>query len=206
MDRKGRNFKKVLFIFFAIMVFQFASYANAGLIIDTGSGASGFSGSYLGGDQWIAAEFTIAEQYQITDIQAWLTIIIPGNLKYSIYTDGGNIPGSLLYSTTFFINGAYGSSSWYGPSGLSWDLTAGTYWVSFESASFIGDMPVATSPLFNYSVWGPYSGWQDLGDDIHVNSGVRIYGESTVAPEPATMLLLGFGLVGLAGLRRKLQK
>jgi hypothetical protein len=37
-------------------------------------------------------------------------------------------------------------------------------------------------------------GWFDL-DDVSVN-------QVSAVPEPATMLLFGFGLVGLAGLRR----
>jgi len=33
-----------------------------------------------------------------------------------------------------------------------------------------------------------------------------VHGDATTVPEPASMLLLGLGLLGLIGVRRKIQK
>ena len=45
-----------------------------------------------------------------------------------------------------------------------------------------------------------------LGSAVTVHAYVTNLGGATAIPEPTTILLLGFGLVGLAGIRRKLKK
>ena len=184
--------------------------ANAAVIIDTGPGPNAQEGWSLDANQWLAAEFTLTDDYVITDIDAWL-YPNSGSLTYAIYGDGtGEVPDTTdeRYSTPFVISGSAMTPGWYGPSSLAWNLPAGTYWLALEvrtGSSYSGSVPhPATTPLSNEAYTNNGS-WHEY-DALDI--GVRIYGnpQSASVPEPSTMLLLGLGLMGLAGVRRKFNK
>ncbi len=118
-----------------------------------------------------------------------------------------------LYSGVIELAEAY--EGWAGPSGLDWYLAAGTYLISFYSddstydfaymGSKTGSVPNRLPELFadrgsslldSTPVDDGWLWYQTL------NLGVKIEGVETSVPEPATMVLLGLGLLGLAGVRR----
>ena len=49
-------------------------------------------------------------------------------------------------------------------------------------------------------------GWNLTADTYAFAGAPGVEGTTPAVPEPATMLLLGLGLMGLAGVRRKIQK
>jgi PEP-CTERM motif len=199
-----------------VLVAALVTPAYAATIVDTGPGSTSIANYTLGaasiGDQnvWLAGEFTTTQEYTITDVQGYLTPLAytADPLTAVIYTNSNNLPGSALFSQSFSADSA-GATNWYGPSGLSWDLQSGTYWVAVETqnnSDFYGGMPGVDSQhaLSAYAIaMNPTNQYQSSGEEV----AFRVYGNPTSAvPEPATMLLLGFGLVGVVGVRRRFKK
>lgn len=217
--------KKFFIVSTIIIGFFLCCTAHATYIVDTGQP------TYQRCDFWIInqrhdsrvfAQFTLTEPYYITTIQGYVDFLQESQLYTGIY-QVQQIPDpdelqpvltQIYYGSVEFTKAYYG---WAGPSGLSWYLEAGTYWISFYAErssladaymgsrnSQVGYVPNRLVEMFSDQSSFPIESipldecWYET-----LNLGVRIEGVEASVPEPATMVLLGLGLLGLAGIKRR---
>ena len=203
-----RNMNKyITLIVLTLIIVAAATTAQAAVLVDTGTPSSASSGWTVMDDQWVAGKFSIAGPgYSITDIMGYFVTVTSGSIYADITTDGGQTPSStVLYSGSFNLNYNGYQPVWAGinsPSGLV-DLTPGNYWVSFRGDSNAWSfMPYpAPNALLDVAIKQP-SDWIQKSGETDV-FGLRIYGEPSVIPEPATLSLLALGLFGFR-LKKKL--
>ena len=168
---------------FACLLFFLSVTLSAGqtTIVDTGPGPTQTAGLELNSLQYLAVEFNVPAQCTINDVEGWLSVVRGGTLDLSLYRDGGETPGSLVYRSNVFLNS--GSVGWRGTSSLDWLVAPGTYWLGFEPrglTSFNASMPIPSEhPLTNGALVDPES------SDIYVPAdGVAPLGVRIVADEP----------------------
>ena len=177
--------------------------APAAVIVDTGQPVNNTGFFDTGNQSRYASEFTVTQDWTVTSISTYIGQFAVSGAQFTaaIYTDGGDVPGTLVYSSPF--TGPTSGSSWYGPTGLDWSLIANTtYWVVVSavenpSSNYAGLMWYrAPSGLANEAYWNG-SSWQNA-DTTHYGWQIN----ATAVPIPAAVWLLGSGLIGLIGIRR----
>jgi hypothetical protein len=202
-------------IFAAAGLMLSAASANAAWLVDTGAPTVINGGPIISPYSWLAGKFSLDSVATITSIETFhgfnVARPVGSGLAFSIRADDepDDSPGSLIFSIADAGPSGLGFSGWFGVNSLSWQLPAGTYWVTLEvleGQNFQGFLAFGVPdplPLSFYS-WG-LQDWIPADQVIgSTRNAWRIGGSLAAAiPEPATwgLMIAGFGLVGVS-LRR----
>ena len=180
--------------------------AQGQVLVDTGtpSGNTGTSvcNTIVGWrcTQAAAVKIDLLQETKITDIKSYFfSNSQPGDITIALYNNVNNIPGQELYSSVLMVPGY----DWYGLSNLSWDVTAGSYWVAFmvkDGQTYHGALGTYAPIQLEYANSGNAGEtWYNLGTSQSLAVGLIVEGvQTTPVPEPASSALF-FAALGLSG-------
>jgi hypothetical protein len=191
-------------------MFLAPAIANAGLVLDTGTPATGASGEELNTSQWFAAEFALTGGQTVTSISAFLTQglgALGDSYTLDIFSSSGftgRLSGQTLeYSTTgtFTTNDAWNTTS------AGWTAaTTGDYWLALEVTStnqtkgldLLTTSNNGTAPALGFAYLG-----SNTNNEFTLSGAPSVGLQVNAVPLPAAAWLLGTGLLGLGKFARR---
>jgi hypothetical protein len=188
----------------ALLTLILSNQVKADIIVDTGTPDQLGAALMLSDAQWLAAEFSTTQAWQIDSLKGFINADTSNqdNATYTvaIYDNASNNHPDTT-SELFAQQATFGSDGWNGLQALNIALNAGTYWLAFEvrtGDTLQGLMPVsAPNPLqtaFNDTTSN--AGYvPTTGANYHF--GVQI----SAVPVPPSILLFASGLLAMGGRR-----
>jgi hypothetical protein len=213
--------RNTLLVVVAILGILLATPAWSALLYSNGSIDGTDTGVAIDRDSglWASDSFTLSDNSILMGAQVGLWVdsgVIPLTVNWSIgtgpndttYGSGTANLGNTLNNILIDRNDVYKSDF-----SLNGTLVAGTYWLTlYNAVSSGGQYSQVFWDLNNGPSQASTSWLADMGefygDGYSGSNYFQIYGttDSSSVPEPSTLLLVGFGLLGLAGFRRKLKE
>ncbi|MCP4720685.1 MAG: PEP-CTERM sorting domain-containing protein [Desulfobacteraceae bacterium] len=170
-------------------IFYFLKTGPSWLSIDSHTGIMAGTASYVGITQTeIRAQNSYSGSYDSIEfaLSVWGNFYLSGTPANSIHAgdDFGFIPD---------VAGVYASA-------LEFQLVSDADWLTIDSATGQVTGRAVTAGIYHAAI----SAVDDMGLSDEMNFTIMVNTSDTdFAPEPSTLLLLGLGLLGLAGANRK---
>ncbi|MDD4914390.1 MAG: hypothetical protein PHW13_05055 [Methylococcales bacterium] len=195
----------------ALLAMTISHAAQADTIVDTGAPqGSGYSPLTFDGGDWLAAEFTTTQSWNIGSIEGYITdngdtSQIGNTFTISVYDNNPSTNTPWLASEEYYGQATFTGDGWNGLTGISGlQLAAGAYWIAFEvgsngnSDTFQGIMPVSTAnPLTTAWYDGVSSSGYQVQSGAGYDIGVQISSSVAAVPLPSSLLMFVSGILAL---------